>query len=105
MTAEIHLTLINNLTSRDFYLEMREIYMLFVYISNSPSFRHAQVLVGCWGGVFLVYLQITFFLLLTREPIMNKGNVLSKTDKLTEKVVVLRDYIFSYIGNNFTALF
>lgn len=36
---------------------------------------------------------------------MNKGNVLSKTDKLTEKVVVLKDYIFGYIGNNFTALF
>lgn len=44
------------------------------------------------------------FLLLTREPTLNKGNFLSKTDKLTEKVIVLKDYSFSCV-NNFTAVF
>lgn len=76
--------------------------MLFVYISNSPSSRPAQWFVVCWGVfVFSVY----SFLLLTREPTLNKGNVLFKTVKLTEKVIFLKDYLFSYLANNFTALF
>lgn len=73
MTAEIHLTLINNLESKDSHSEMKEIYMLFLYISNSPSSRPAQVPVGCWGPDYS-------FLLLTREPTLKKIHVLSKTD-------------------------
>lgn len=35
-------------------------------------------------------------MLLIREPTLNKGNVLSKTDELTEKVIVLKVFVFIF---------